>query len=226
MAQSGEVDVTVPVASPKLTKGQRTRQRIFDAALALFGARGFAAVSLRDIAAEVGITHVTVLHYFASKDDLLVELMVQRDQIEREATQAFLAGDHETDARPGEPRSPGLRWFLRRLQRNADEYGAAPLFLKISAEATGVDHPAHQHFVRRYAYVVDMLAASFAEEYAFYPDRRFPLSARLAAQHLVAIADGAQIQAIYAATPEAVLEQAWAYLEVLGLAIRPSSSEV
>ena len=214
--------MTVSTASPKLTKGQRTRQRIFDAALALFGSRGFVAVSLRDIAAEVGITHVTVLHYFASKDELLVELMVQRDQVEREAMRTFLAGDHESHPEAGGLHAPGLRWFMYRLQRNADEYGAAPLFLKISSEATDVDHPAHQHFVRRYAYVVDLLTEAFAEEFAHHQDRRFPLTTRMAAQHLVAIADGAQVQAIYATAPQVVVEQAWAYLEVLGLtASRP-----
>ena len=47
------------------------RQRILDAALDQFGTRGFEAVSLDDIAAEVGVTKQTVLYWFPSKDDLL-----------------------------------------------------------------------------------------------------------------------------------------------------------
>lgn len=48
-----------------------TRQRILDAALDLFGARGVDAVSLDEIARVVGVRKQTVLYWFASKDELL-----------------------------------------------------------------------------------------------------------------------------------------------------------
>jgi AcrR family transcriptional regulator len=48
-----------------------TRQRILDAALDLFGARGVDAVSLDEIAREVGVRKQTVLYWFASKDALV-----------------------------------------------------------------------------------------------------------------------------------------------------------
>jgi AcrR family transcriptional regulator len=48
-----------------------TRQRILDAALDLFGSRGVDAVSLDEIAREVGVRKQTVLYWFVSKDDLL-----------------------------------------------------------------------------------------------------------------------------------------------------------
>jgi AcrR family transcriptional regulator len=48
-----------------------TRARILDAALDLFGTRGFEATALDDIAAAVGVTKQTVLYWFPSKDDLL-----------------------------------------------------------------------------------------------------------------------------------------------------------
>jgi AcrR family transcriptional regulator len=48
-----------------------TRQRILDAALDLFGARGVDAVSLDEIAREVGVRKQTVLYWFASKDELV-----------------------------------------------------------------------------------------------------------------------------------------------------------
>lgn len=47
-----------------------TRQRILDAALDLFGTRGVDAVSLDEIAREVGVRKQTVLYWFASKDEL------------------------------------------------------------------------------------------------------------------------------------------------------------
>lgn len=48
-----------------------TRQRTLDAALDLFGARGVDAVSLDEIAREVGVRKQTVLYWFASKDELV-----------------------------------------------------------------------------------------------------------------------------------------------------------
>lgn len=48
-----------------------TRQRILAAALDLFGQRGVDAVSLDEIAREVGVRKQTVLYWFASKDELI-----------------------------------------------------------------------------------------------------------------------------------------------------------
>ncbi len=48
-----------------------TRERILDAALDLFGARGVDAVSLDEIARDVGVRKQTVLYWFASKDELV-----------------------------------------------------------------------------------------------------------------------------------------------------------
>ena len=48
-----------------------TRQRILDAALDLFGARGVDAVSLDEIARHVGVRKQTVLYWFPSKDVLV-----------------------------------------------------------------------------------------------------------------------------------------------------------
>ena len=48
-----------------------TRVRVVDAALDLFGTRGVDAVSLDEIAREVGVRKQTVLYWFPSKDDLV-----------------------------------------------------------------------------------------------------------------------------------------------------------
>ena len=52
-----------------------TRQRILDAALDLFGSRGVDAVSLDEIAREVGVRKQTVLYWFPSKDELVDALL-------------------------------------------------------------------------------------------------------------------------------------------------------
>lgn len=215
-AQRTEHDVAAP--EPRLTKGQRTRQRIFDAAFDLFGRHGFQGVSLRDIAARVGVTHVTVLHYFPSKDALLAALMMQRDEVERQAAALFLASDHEPDPEYRGLRSPGLRWFMHRLQVNADDHGAAPLFLRVSTEASDPAHPAHAHFVARYEFVVGRLADAFAEELAHRPAGSVDVDPRTAAQHLVALSDGLPMQSMYGAHERLTLDDAWEYLRMLGVA--------
>ena len=59
------------------TRETPTRQRILDAALDLFGARGVDAVSLDEIARAVGVRKQTVLYWFASKDEL-VDAVLER----------------------------------------------------------------------------------------------------------------------------------------------------
>lgn len=47
------------------------REELVRAAIALVARKGFAAVTLRDVAAEVGVAHGLIRHYFASREALL-----------------------------------------------------------------------------------------------------------------------------------------------------------
>ena len=49
--------------------------RLLDAALSLFARRGFAGTSIRDIAAEAGLTSAALYSHFDSKEQLLAELV-------------------------------------------------------------------------------------------------------------------------------------------------------
>lgn len=53
-----------------MNKGQRTARRILDAAERLFAQQGYAATSLRDIAAAAEIQQPGLYKHFASKEDL------------------------------------------------------------------------------------------------------------------------------------------------------------
>lgn len=54
-----------------------TRVRVLTAATDLFGLRGFDAVSLDQISAEVGVAKQTLLYWFPSKDELLEAVLIE-----------------------------------------------------------------------------------------------------------------------------------------------------
>jgi AcrR family transcriptional regulator len=64
---------------------RETRARILERALLHFSERGFEAASLRDIAAEAGVTHAVIRLHFGSKDELwraAIDLMFERQDVE------------------------------------------------------------------------------------------------------------------------------------------------
>jgi TetR/AcrR family transcriptional regulator len=52
-------------------KSEQTRQKIFETSLQLFVQKGYGATSVRDIAAESGVSTGLLFHYFPSKQALL-----------------------------------------------------------------------------------------------------------------------------------------------------------
>lgn len=113
------------------TKGERTAQRILDAAEMLFAQKGYEAASLRDIAAQAGIHQPGLYNHFASKEDLyravldrglqpLVELMAsllstsipQSDMIELPGRITDLLACH-----------PNISALLMQSMRTADDTG-------------------------------------------------------------------------------------------------------
>jgi AcrR family transcriptional regulator len=78
------------VARPRNADGQRTRQAILDAALDLFGDRGFFGTSLRDVAERVGIRDSAIYNYFPSKESLFEALIALDHDARRERVSAAL----------------------------------------------------------------------------------------------------------------------------------------
>lgn len=61
-------------------QSRRRRQEILDAALEEFGARGYHAVSMTDIASAVGVTKPVVYLVFPSKDELFTATVMEAGQ--------------------------------------------------------------------------------------------------------------------------------------------------
>lgn len=109
------------------TRRANTRSEILEASVDLFGNRGFAAVSLDDIAGVVGVAKQTVLYWFASKDELLDAVL------EQTAVELAAVIEAAVRAAPDEPlarveavvravfrpavRRPGLLGLVREVSR-------------------------------------------------------------------------------------------------------------
>ena len=59
------------------TTSQDTEARIYASALSLFAQYGYAAVSMRQIAAEVGVNQAALYHYTPTKQDLLAGVLTR-----------------------------------------------------------------------------------------------------------------------------------------------------
>jgi AcrR family transcriptional regulator len=62
-----------------------TRQRILDAALDLFTEQGYDGTSLREIAAQLGVTKAALYYHFESKEDILRALHMRLHEVGRDA---------------------------------------------------------------------------------------------------------------------------------------------
>lgn len=60
-----------------LTKRDRTRKQLLDAAVKVFAAHGFEAASIQEIAAVAGVANGTFYNYFSTKEAILEESAIQ-----------------------------------------------------------------------------------------------------------------------------------------------------
>ncbi|MDQ1131164.1 TetR/AcrR family transcriptional regulator [Microbacterium sp. SORGH_AS_0888] len=118
-------------------KSAAQRQNILAAARRTFAQLGYNGASMRGIAEEAGITFTGLRHHFATKDELLIAVLTQRDE-EHQAQQADIHGTDLLDA------------LGELLHQVLEEPAITEVFTTVSGEAVARDHPAHEFFVRRY----------------------------------------------------------------------------
>ncbi|MFD1543049.1 TetR/AcrR family transcriptional regulator [Nonomuraea guangzhouensis] len=105
-------------------KKRETRRTIHDTAMRLFTERGFAEVSVLEIAEQAGVSKMTVFNYFPTKEDIVLDVMG-----ESYSDIAQLVSGR----RPGESLVDGAhREFVERLARHAPETGLddSPAYLE------------------------------------------------------------------------------------------------
>jgi AcrR family transcriptional regulator len=132
--------ILAPAGHAGYAAGRETRAQILDAAVALFAQRGYHGTTLQQLADQIGTVKSTLLHYFASKEDLLAAVLQYRD--------AQLAVN-ERD--PHEDPVETLHQLGDDARRDSiDEPGLIALYATLSSEASAREHPAHEYFAERY----------------------------------------------------------------------------
>ena len=163
-------------------KGIAKREEILTVALDLVAQQGFRRTSIKDIADAVGLTQAGLLHYFDSKDELWVEILRRRDEID-------LAQDwHAEDP---------AALLAAIVRHNTEVPGLVQMFVNLSAAAaTDPEHPAHEYFRERYERSRRDLSADFR---AMQEDGRLRADVDPVelTSVLLAVSDGMQIQWLY-----------------------------
>lgn len=139
MQEEDAMTTTTPTGS-RHARAAATRQRILSAAHELFITHGYRSTSLRDIAAAASVSHPGLLGHFASKDDLLAEVVAELEA-DNESVFSGIAAASE----------PGELVFAALAERNARTTGYLELFAALTGEASATGHPAHERMQERYA---------------------------------------------------------------------------
>lgn len=130
-------------------KGKRMRKQILDAALNIVAVEGFNQTTLAKISHAVGLTEAGVLHYFSSVDDLLVQVLKQRDMKDiaasTESLPDLIAQMQELANNP----EHFIAEILSVVSKNTNTPGLVELYANMSVKAADPKSSAHAYFAFR-----------------------------------------------------------------------------
>ncbi len=182
------------------------RAEIIQAATEVIAERGYRGATLAAVADRVGLTQQGLMHYFPTKEALLVAVLEARDQWDMAS--AALHG-----------RAWPLEVVANLVEYNATRPGIVQAFTVLVGDSVTEGHPAQAYFKERYARVRDGGAAALRAEYG----DRLPggLTPERAATLLAAVVDGLQVQ--WLLDPEQV-DMPAAFRDFLALLAPPPGS--
>lgn len=166
----------------RTAKGAAKREAILAAALEVFGEVGLHGASLREIASRVGVSHQSLMHYFPTKNALLMAVLRRRDERLR---------SHFNDEG-----GMSLSELVSLAEDNVRSPGVIELYNMASAEATNAEHPAHAYYAEFYESII----ASHARYLRRAVERgalREGWTPETAARAILGMMDGLQLQWLY-----------------------------
>ncbi len=175
-------EIMAEPATGRTQKGLAKREAILDAALEVFGEVGLHGASLREIASRVGVSHQSLMHYFPTKNELLMAVLRRRDERLRR---------HFDDAS-----GMSISELIALAEDNVGMPGVIELYNMASAEATNTEHPAHAYYAEFYESII----ASNARYLRRAADRgllREGWTPESAARAILGMMDGLQLQWLY-----------------------------
>jgi len=173
------VPVGARVANPRPETAEK-RQRILDAAMSIFAARGYNNGSLIEIGEVAGVSHTGVIHHFGSKDQLLIAMLEYRD----DSDVAELEGKHIPDG------AALFDHLVRTVELNTERPGVVQLYAVLSADSVTEGHPAQDYFRARFVGLREMVRGALKDVVPEAVDDRLDL----AASTIIATMDGLQVQ--------------------------------
>ena len=161
-------------------KSAERRSAIVEAAFVVFAAHGYQGGSLQRVADVVGMSQTSLLHYFPSKSDLLLEVLRRRDQM---SSGEFVRGDGVQLAGDVE----------RQARYNEGVPGLIGLYTVLSGEAVTEGNPGRRYVTERLAGLRRDYGADF-RALAEVGRLRAGVDPDRAAAGLVGLWDGVQLQ--------------------------------
>lgn len=160
-------------------KGVARRQEILDRAIEVFRERGAGGASLRGIATAIGVSHAALLHYFDSREQLLVAVY--------EHAESTLESPEHDDL-------TALEVMTRAAVVNVGVPGKVELYSTLVAAALAAEEtPASDFFSHRFSRVREDLAKRLAAEQEAGRVRT-DVDPHDVAALLIAASDGLQVQ--------------------------------
>jgi TetR/AcrR family transcriptional repressor of nem operon len=133
-------------------KAAANRERIIDAAGALFRTKGFGGIGVADIMKAADLTHGGFYGHFASKDDLVAQAS------QRAMARAAVNWGKVVGGAPGKPYTALLNHYLSPHHR--DDPGQGCAFAALSGDAARSSKSVREAFAEGLEPLIDILAAA------------------------------------------------------------------
>jgi AcrR family transcriptional regulator len=156
-------------------RGGDRRESIIRATFDVLAERGYRGTSLAAVAERVGLTQQGLMHYFPTKEQLLIAVLETRDE-----------WDLLNFTQSKDPSAIGATELAALVDYNATRPGIVQTYTVLSADSVTEDHPARQYFHDRNARVRQLLTQILDLPAGLTPTQLAPLA--------LAVIDGLQLQ--------------------------------